>query len=285
MTTSRIRFSLLIAFAGALTACGSPTAPGGTESGFVMNGSIRLRWFLDLPVGDGPFPAVAIGAGSGSVSADNSNTIRFARGLNDLGFAVMRYDKRGTGGSDGEVVGVSTANSLSTVPLLGSDMLAVLDQLLTDSRIDLTRVGLFGSSQANWYMPVVADARPVVRFMVVVTGGVLPVGMQNRYEELTRIDGLSQEQAEAVLGLLADFTGPLGFNQIPILERLGIPMLYLLGGADPGGPRGANLAAMEDLFADGVDLEVMVYEGGEHVLPGIDFWPDVTEWLDRKVQD
>ena len=120
--------------------------------------------------------------------------------------------------------------------------------------------------------------------MVVVTGGVLPVGMQNRYEELTRIDGLSQEEAEAALGLLADFTGPLGFNQIPILERLGIPMLYLMGGADPGGPRGANLAAMEDLIADGVDLEVIVYDGGKHVLPGIDFWPDVTDWRDRKVQ-
>ena len=131
-------------------------------------------------------------------------------------------------------------------------------------------------------MPVVADERPSVRFIVVVTGGVLPVGMQLRYEELTRIDGLSQEEAEAVLGLLADFTGPLGFNQIPILERLGIPMLYLLGGADPFGPRGANLAAMEDFGAAGVDLEVRVYEGGEHVLPGIDFWPDVTNWLDTK---
>jgi len=69
---------------------------------------------------------------------------------------------------------------------------------------------------------------------------------------------------------------------LPILERLGIPMLYLRGGADPGGPRGANLAAMEDLVAAGVDLEVIVYEGGGHGLPEIDFWPDVTDWLARK---
>ncbi len=282
MTTIRITFPLLIALAGALTACSSPTGPGGTSSGFVTNGSIRLRWFLDLPEGDGPFPAVVIGAGSGSVSANNQHTLRFARGLSDLGFAVMRYDKRGTGESDGEVVGVSTANSLSTIPLLAADMQAVLDQLVTDSRIDVTRVGLFGSSQANWYMPVVADARPVVRFMVVVTGGVLPVGMQLRYEELTRIDGLTQEEAEAALGLLADFTGELAFNQIPILERLGIPMLYLLGGADTFGPRGANLAAMEDLAAAGVDLEFSVYEAGEHALPDVDFWPDVADWLARK---
>lgn len=40
---------------------------------------------------------------------------------------------------------------------------------------------------------------------------------------------------------------------------------------------------MDDLVAVGVDLEVMVYEGGEHLLPGIDFWPDISDWLDRKV--
>ncbi|MEE8251424.1 MAG: hypothetical protein V3R24_06770 [Gemmatimonadales bacterium] len=39
---------------------------------------------------------------------------------------------------------------------------------------------------------------------------------------------------------------------------------------------------MEDLAAAGVDLEFIVYAGGEHVLPGIDFSPDVAEWLDRK---
>ena len=130
-------------------------------------------------------------------------------------------------------------------------------------------------------MPVVAQATPEVGFMVVITGGVLPVGFQNRYEELTRIDGLSQEEAEQELGLFTDFTGEPGFNQLPILEQLGIPMLYLLGGADTGGPRGANLAAMEDLISHGVDLEVTVYEGAGHVLPGVDFWPDVASWLER----
>ncbi len=72
MMTIRITFPLLMAFAGALTACGPSDAPGGSSSGFVMNGSIRLRWFLDLPIGDGPFPAVVYGPGSGNVSADHS---------------------------------------------------------------------------------------------------------------------------------------------------------------------------------------------------------------------
>ncbi len=279
--TARVMRVAIYSTLSITAACGSPAAPGGTEQGVVQNGNIELRWFLDLPVGEGPFPAVVYGPGSGNVSAAHESTIDFARGLNRLGFAVMRYDKRGTGGSGGEVIEVSTANSDVTIQLLASDMQAVMDQLLTDPRIDLRRIGLFGASQANWYLPVVAQATPQVRFMVVITGGVLPVGFQNRYEELTRIDGLSQEEAEEVLGLFSDFTGALGFNQIPILEQLGIPMLYLRGGADTGGPRGANLAAMEDLVAVGVDLEVIVYEGAGHLLPSVDFWPDVASWLER----
>jgi len=261
-------------------ACGSSAAPVRTEQGVVRNGDVELQWFLDFPVGAGPFPAVVFGPGSGQVSATDESTIDIARGLNGIGFAVMRYDKRGTGGSGGEVIEVSTANSDVTIPLLAEDMQAVLDQLLTDPRIDLQRVGLVGASQAAWYMPIVAQATAAVGFMVVITGGVAPVGFQNRYEELTRLDGISQEEAEAELGLLSDFTGPLGFNTIPILETLGIPLLYLFGGNDEFGPLRANLVAVGELAAAGVELEASVYDGAGHVLRGVDFWPDVASWLE-----
>jgi pimeloyl-ACP methyl ester carboxylesterase len=272
-----VPFVLLLA-----AACGSSTAsaPGGTDEGVARNGDVELRWFLDFPEGDGPFPAIVFGPGSGSISASHKSHVEFARGLNELGFAVMRYDKRGTGGSDGEVVAVSTANSSDTIPLLASDMQSVLDELLLDGRIDRDRVGLFGASQAGWYMPLVAQATQEVDFMIVVTGAVAPVGFQNRYEELTRIDGLSQEEAEAQLGLLGDFDGELGFDALPIVEVLDIPMLYLLGADDPAGPREANLAAVTELAGRGADVQVTVYDRGRHSLPGIDIWPDVERWLE-----
>lgn len=260
-------------------ACESTTAPGGVEQGVVRNGNIELRWFLDLPDGDGPFPAVVYGPGSGNVSASHESTIRFARGLNGLGFAVMRYDKRGTGGSDGEVIAVSTANSDVTIPLLASDMQAVMNQLLAHPRIDPRGIGLFGASQARWYMPLVGQATLEVGFMVVVTGGVAPVGFQNRYEELTRIDGLSPEEAAMQLGALSDFTGPLGFNPLPLLASADIPMLYLFGGSDATGPLGADLVVIDQLFAGGVDIQSKVYHNAGHLLPGVDFWPDVEDWL------
>ena len=271
-----IYFALL-----ATVACESlPTPPGGTVDGFVTNGDVELRWFLDLPSGEAPFPAVVYGQGSGSITANHAGTVAYARELNDLGFAVMRYDKRGTGESSGELQRVSLANSQTSIPLLASDMQAVLDQMLTEfRRIDPQRIGLFGVSQANWYMPVVAEATPEVRFMVVVTGGVLPVGFQLRYEELKHVDGLSKEEAEAELGLLSDFDGPLGFNAIPIIQDLDIPMLHLLGGNDQLAPLQANLVVIDELKAGGVDLEVMVYDGAAHALPGVDFWPDLGNWL------
>jgi len=278
-----VRSPTLLLLTLLVVGCAPPTAPGGTDSGVVVSDGVQLQWYLDLPTGEGPFPAAVYGPGSGSVSGSHESTLRFARGLNDLGFAVMRYDKRGTGLSGGEVPELSTANSEEVVGMLAADMVAVLDQLLADDRIDTSRVGLFGASQANWYMPVVASGRPLVAFMVVVTGGVLPVGMQNRYEELTRIQGLGPDEAEAELGLLADFSGDTGFSQIPLLEKLGIPMLYLRGGTDRGQPQEANISAMEDLSEGGVDLEFVVYPEGEHLLPGIDIWPDVGDWLDRKL--
>ncbi len=278
----RISHLAMYAALSLVTGCASVAAPGGVEQGVVQNGNVELRWFLDLPAGDEPFPAVVYGPGSGNVSAAHGSTIDFARELNGLGIAVMRYDKRGTGGSDGEVIAVSTANSEATIPVLASDMKAVLDQLLTDPRIDRQRIGLVGASQARWYMPVVAQETPEVTFIVVITGGVVPVGFQNRYEELTRIDGLSPDEAEAELGLLSNFNGRFGFNPIPILEVLDIPVLYLLGGDDRTGPLQANIVATIDLIANGVDLQVKTYDGAEHLLPGVDFWPDVASWLDDR---
>jgi pimeloyl-ACP methyl ester carboxylesterase len=274
------RFIALAALVLAVASGCSDGAPGGTEEGTVRSGEIELRWFLDFPEGDGPFPGVVYGPGSGDVSAASKSTVEFARELNELGFAVMRYDKRGVGGSGGELVAVSTANSGGTILRLASDMGAVLDELLANSRIDRERIGLVGASQATWYMPVVAEATPEVRFMVVITGPALPVGFQNRYEEMTRFEELSQEEAELQLGLLSDYEGPLGFNPIPILEDLDIPLLYLLGGEDPASPRQANIVAAEELKANGADVEYVVYPEGVHLLPDVDFWPDVAAWFE-----
>jgi len=254
----------------------SMLGPGDQQEGFVSNGNIKIHYKLNLPEGEGPFPAVVYGPGSGNISADFRTIVADTEKLLALGFAVMRYDKRGTGESDGQVVGVSLANSPQTIPLLAADMSAVLQQLLQMPEIDTERVGLFGVSQAYWYMPLVAESAAEVGFMIVLTGGVIPFGTNSRYEELIRIEGRSIEEAQQ---LLEGYSGELGFDPRPHLRALDIPMLYLLGEQDPNVPFRVNRDGIELLKEEGKDIALHSYADGVHGLDGIDFWSDVAQWL------
>ena len=69
----------------------------GTQSGFFINGDVRLSYRLDLPARTGRVPAVVFGHGSGRQS---KNSCRFlADGFLSRGFATLCYDKRGVGES------------------------------------------------------------------------------------------------------------------------------------------------------------------------------------------
>ena len=258
----------------------SMLGPGDQQEGFVTNGDIKIHYILDLPEGEGPFPAVVYGPGSGNVSANFRTHVAHARKLLELGFAVMRYDKRGTGESDGEVVSLSTANSQETIPLLAADMNAVLQQLLLMPEIDTDRIGLFGVSQANWYMPLLADQVAEVRFMIVLTGGVIPVGPKNYWEELIFFRKLDPDSA---LVLFNQYSDDIGFDQRPHIRALNIPMLYLLGEQDPGYPFTVLRDELELIKAEGKDITVISYSDGVHGLEGIDFWPDVAHWLSSEM--
>ena len=258
----------------------SAVGPGGQQEGFVTNGDIKIRYKLDLPEGAGPFPAVVYSPGSGNISADFRKHVARTKELLELGFAVMRYDKRGTGESDGEVVGVSLANSPETIPLLAADMNAVLQQLLQMPEIDTDRVGLFGASQAAWYMPLVAESAAEVAFMIVLTEAVMPVGINIRYEILSIHEGRGLEESQQ---LLEAYLGELGFDPRPSLRALDIPMLYLLGEQDPNVPFRVNRDEIELLKDEGKDITPVTYANGVHVLDGIDFWPDVAQWLSSEM--
>ncbi len=271
---------IFLIFLMGIFGCSSVLGPGGQQEGFVSNGDIKIRYKLDMPDGNGPFPAVVYGPGSGNISADFRTHVAHTKKLLELGFAVMRYDKRGTGESDGDVVRLSTANSQETIPLLAADMNAVLQQNLQMPEIDKDKIGLFGVSQANWYMPLLADQVAEVRFMIVLTGGVIPVGPKNYWEELIFYRKLDPDSA---LVLFNQYSDDIGFDQRPHIRALNIPMLYLLGEQDPGYPFTVLIDELELLKAEGKDLTFISYLDGVHGLIGTDFWPDVAQWLSSEL--
>jgi pimeloyl-ACP methyl ester carboxylesterase len=261
----------------AVLACGSgasPTQPHALPR-FFENGGIRLAFTLDLPPGKGPFPAVVMGHGSGRVTRDQLAWA--AMQLTRLGFAVLRFDKRGVGESTGEFVFVGTNDSPTVFPQLASDVAAGVRFLRTRDEIDGRRIGLFGVSQAGWILPIAARDLGDVAFMVLWSGPVCTVGQEMFYSEIVENTGRPVADGNSAM---ARFTGPDGFDPLPVLRSVTAPTLWLLGLDDHSIPVRVTLDNLEALAAAGRPFQWKTYDGLGHSLsPSV--WDDIGRWLAR----
>jgi uncharacterized protein len=115
---------------------------------------IRLAGTLTLPEGTGPFPAVALVSGSGPQDRDETLLghkpfLVLADHLTRSGVAVLRYDDRGVGSSEGDF---ATATTLD----LAADAAAAAEYLRSHPAVDRSRVGLVGHSEGGLIAPLVA---------------------------------------------------------------------------------------------------------------------------------
>jgi pimeloyl-ACP methyl ester carboxylesterase len=126
------------------------------------SGTVRLAGTLVHPPGPPPYPAIVLVHGSNAQTRDALGP--WARFFVSAGFAVLSYDKRGTGNSSGDWKEADFA-------ALADDVVAGLRFLATRSDIDRGRIGLWGISQAGWILPMVAaQASSEVAFVVVHAG-------------------------------------------------------------------------------------------------------------------
>jgi dienelactone hydrolase len=269
----------LVALLG--VACGNgdaPSAPSplGTVDTF-QSGDVRLAYALDLPAGTGPFPAIVMGHGSGQVTRLHGASL--AQSLVAAGFAVLRYDKRGVGDSGGayEIAG-NVANSERVFPILAGDMLAGVEFLKTRPEIDPARIGLFGVSQAGWIIPLAASRSADVKFMILVVGPTVSVGVENYYSSLVEVS-FTFPIDEAYARSRA-YTGPHGFDPRPTLESLSTPGLWLLGGADRSIPTPLTVEVLQSLQASGRPYQWIVYPDAGHDLGGVGFMNDAIRFLE-----
>jgi len=160
------------------------------------NGDTRLAATLLSPPGQGPFPAVVIVHGSGSSDRSNPWTAAYATALVERGVAVLHPDKRGSGESGGTWRGAS-------FPTLADDALAGLDLLRSRPAIDTTRVGLIGFSQGGDIVPIAAVRSGSVRFVIDVSGSVVPMAEQigDEVRLMGEQEGLSETQLETLQAL------------------------------------------------------------------------------------
>lgn len=171
--------------------------PGGREPVAFSNGGLTLRGTLTLPPGPGPHPAIVLVLGSGPATRNLSPMTQLFSGL---GFAVLSYDKRGTGESPGDW---RTAG----FDELAGDAVAAVDYLATRADVDSARVGLWGVSQGGWVGSLAAARSPRVKFMVVHAGSGVPVWENVVHEEYSALrdaglEGKDLEEGRAIAATL-----------------------------------------------------------------------------------
>jgi pimeloyl-ACP methyl ester carboxylesterase len=131
-------------------------------------GHNQLAGTLNVPNGKGPFPAVVLVSGTGHNTRDedvwsHKIFLVLADALSRKGIAVLRYDKRGVGGSTGDYDAATTVD-------FASDAEAAVTWLKAQPEIDPHHVGVLGHSEGGIIAPAVAAEDESVAFVVMIAG-------------------------------------------------------------------------------------------------------------------
>jgi uncharacterized protein len=132
---------------------------------------VDLAGTLTLPQGPGPFTAVVLVTGSGQQNRDeelfgHKPFLLLADLLTRAGYAVLRVDDRGVGGSGGSLYEVGYDE-------LTGDVVAGVEFLRGRPEIDKAKIGLFGHSEGGYLVPLAAQ-RTQVAFAVLMAGPAVP---------------------------------------------------------------------------------------------------------------
>ena len=187
-----------------------PPLPYRTEDVGYPSRDLTLAGTLTLPEGPGPFAAVVMSTGSGPQDRDESLAghrpfLVLADALTRAGYAVLRTDDRGVGGSGGDY-------SRATYEELAADVLAGVTYLAARPEVDPARIGLFGHSEGGYLAPLAArGAAGAVAFTVLMAGpavsGEEVLVRQN--ELLLAQAGSAPEEVEAQVAFLRELVALL----------------------------------------------------------------------------
>ena len=154
--------------------------------------NIKLAGTLTIPDGAGPFPAAILITGSGPQNRNeeifgHKPFLVIADYLTRNGIAVLRYDDRGVGKSQG-------SSAVANTPDLATDAEAALNYLKKNPVINPRSIGLIGHSEGGLIAPIIAASDPSVAFIVSLAGpGV--TGEQiilRQSEDISRLSGVPE---------------------------------------------------------------------------------------------
>ena len=265
------------------------------------SGGTKLVGTLVAPYGDGPHPAVVLLHGSGRQGMHKWEYRSWADLLARQGLAVLYYDKRGVGSSEGEY-GASLRQ-------LADDGLAAVRYLRSQPEVDPRRIGLRGLSEGAWVAEQIAADLNDMAFLILISAAAGTPRTQEfqKIEYGMRSDGRSEaaiEDAMAYMGLyfyvartgdgwalleeairraqseewgqyvdqprsqadLAWWHENHAFQPASVVESLDLPVLMLYGGDDWITPPVENGNKLKHLFPSPERVELHVFPGADHRL-------------------
>ncbi|GAB2704857.1 alpha/beta hydrolase [Nocardia thraciensis] len=286
-----------------------PPFPYRAEDVTYGNGAVTLAGTLTMPAPPGPYPAVVLITGSGPQDRNeellgHKPFLLLADTLTRAGYAVLRTDDRGVGGSGG-------ALDRATYTDLADDVVAGMDFLRGRADIDGNRIGLLGHSEGGYLGPLVA-ARPGSRvaFVILLAGpaadGADVLMEQTRAQLTARHASVSENRDQigfvSTLSALVRtgdteelrrwltarntarppeqqlppdamdeftslyFTSLITYDPAPALSALRIPVLAVYGGKDLQVPPAQSEPLARQLLAANPGADIRVFDGLNHLL-------------------
>ncbi len=155
---------------------------------FVSFDGTVLRGEVRLPHKPGPHPAVVLLHGSGPAQISEVDYYYDSNTFLKKGFAVLAYDKRGAGQSDGDFATATYADFIE-------DILAGVRALRARSDIEDDKIGLFATSEGGWLAPEVAVRDGRIRFVIMKSGPPMIAHQALRWEIRNELvaDGVTDE--------------------------------------------------------------------------------------------
>jgi len=263
-----------------LAACGTPP---GTHTRTVSfdSGDIRLAGALVTPAEGKAQAAIVYVDGSGATRRN----LGIARRLAESGIAVLTYDKRGVGDSQGEYSGALSTNEV-TLNALAADASAALEFLSAQSEVSDAKLGFAGISQAGWVIPLAAVASDKEAFTVIWSGMVGRISEEDIFSLYTSDrDGADLPGFEEIIAQrVRQYAWPpeLGedVNSVDSLAQLDKPGLWVFGGRDGSIPVPLSIARLEELQGDEHAFEYVLFSSAGHDTVETSF-PVVADWIKR----
>ncbi len=155
------------------------------------SGKRTLKGDLYIPVSKGSHPAVVFAHGSG---ASTRSVAFFTTFFLQTGIAVLSFDKQGAGESTGDWETASFDD-------LSDDVIAGINYLKKQNRINPKKIGIMGNSQGGWIGAMATAKCTDVAFLLVRVGAGENVmeTMLHENKGIYKADGFTEKEVDEIL--------------------------------------------------------------------------------------